>query len=812
MGIGLISSMGIPRTSAEVFSREYLAVFFLSISALCLEISLTRLLSYLEWYHFAFMVVSIALFGYGASGALLSVFPGIRRNQKTVPISAGLCAIILVSTLLFVSLLRFDPIRAHTRPLHLLVIPLQYVSLGLPFFLVGTCLASLVTRRPERANFYYFSDLTGAGTGAVLALGIMPLGGPHIAIFVSASLAAFACFLLSVERGMRGVGKLALAGSVIFLLMPVGLTGFNPEISEYKGLSAALRFPDAQIIWSGWNSISRIDVVNSSFIHHAPGMSFDEPRPIPEQLGLLVDGDNLEPITRFDGNLSTLGFMESLPGTVPYEMLPRERVLVLDSGGGFEVLQALAMGAGEIEATEQNSAIVKLMKRNFDSFSGNLFTGEEVVLHTTDARSFLSRTDRKYDLIEIALKQDPISASAGLYSLSESYLLTVEGFASIFDRLSENGVLSVTRWISPPPRQAPRTWVMMVEVLEGDGIQDPSSHMVSFRTYLTITTLLKRTPFVNEEIEELKEICRVLHFDLVHYPGMAESEANRYNRFEEPLYYSAFKRIFDPEDREDYLEGSFFRLDAATDEKPFFNDFLKLERVPDLRDALGRVWNPYLEGGLLVLAVLVQAIGLSAIFVLVPGILKRSRQRVHGKAWWLGFFLALGAAYILIEVALLQKMILFLGQPAFAMAAVLSGMLVFSGVGGLWTTRFKPGRGLVVRAVTGIVILLVTLFVFLGPIFNTFLGLHVWIKFPLSIILVAPLAFLMGIPFPIGLRLLGIANPEAIPLAYAANGCSSVIGSAATIIVASWLGYSSVLLLGALVYVASIVALPGSRC
>ena len=469
--------MGIPSLRKKSPWKEYSAIFLLSLAALSLEISLTRILSYLEWYHFAFMIVSIALFGYGASGTFLSVFPSIRRHGRTAPISAGLCCLAVLSSLVFVAAFRFDPILAHTRPLHLLVIPLQYVSLGLPFFFTGACLASLVTRRPDSANTYYFSDLSGAGLGSILALAVIPLGGPHIAVFVSASAAALSFFLLSDDFGKFRF--IAIPGALCLLVLPMVMPTYEPEISEYKGLSSVLRFPDADIVWSGWNSISRVDVVNSSFFHHAPGMPFSENRPIPHQMGLLVDGDNLEPITRYDGDLAGLGFMESLPTGIPYLLSHRKRVLVLDAGGGFEVLQAISYGAEEIEATEKNPSIIRLMEGEFESFSGSLFTQTGVDLHGTDARSFLAGGEGRYDLIEFSLKQDPVTASAGLYSLSESYLYTVEGFTSAFDRLTDNGMLSITRWVTPPPRQAPRVWALIVEMLEGAGA-DPDLHLVSF--------------------------------------------------------------------------------------------------------------------------------------------------------------------------------------------------------------------------------------------------------------------------------------------------------------------------------------------
>jgi len=804
--------MSVPMLEKAVEGREYVAIGLLSLSALALEISLTRLLSLVEWYHFAFMVVSIALFGYGAAGSFLSLFPSLRADRRVAPYAAVMFAIFGLLSLVFVASFRFDPIRANSKPLHLVVILFQYVGLGLPFLFVGTCLSSLITRHPKEANRIYFADLVGAGSGCVVAIALFCVGGPPVAIVVSAFAALVSCGLLSVSAGLRRLTYVSAAGIGILLLASAPIASYEPRISQYKALSAVLMYPDARRVWSGWNSVSRVDAVESAIIRHAPGLAFSRRERIPRQIGITVDGDNLEPITRFDGNLSTLDFVEALPSSVAYQIGARRQVLILDAGAGFDVLVAMRNGASRITAVERNPSIVNLVRGVFGDFSGDIYSEPDVNVHISDARSYLAGSREIFDLVEISLKQSPLAASTGFYSLSENYLFTVQSFQEIFRHLSKEGVLVVTRWLSPPPRQSARIFSTMMRSLQMEGVKDPSLHLAAFRTYLTVTVMMKRDPFQPSEIEALRTIAERRGYDLVYLPDMVEEEANRFNVFQSPDYYAAFSVLAKPEESSLFLRQYAFDLSPPTDEKPFFFDVMKWSKIGVLRKALGPAWNPYLEGGFLVVAVMIQAAIASALFILLPVLLSsRSRQDVPKKGRWVAYFLFLGGGYMIVEVAFLQKFILFLGQPAYAMAAVLFSMLVFSGLGSLWSGRFSPRRRLVGGAVLGISILLGLQYIFLDSLLYSFLGSDLWIKFVLCVGFIAPPALLMGIPFPTGIRILGQDRQSVIPLVYSANGCSSVVGSAGAIFLAEWTGFSPLLLVGAGIYVVSWIFLKGSR-
>ncbi len=797
-------------TGSNIPVRLCIAISLLSLSALALEISLIRILSVVNWYHFAFMVVSIALFGYGAAGALLSLLPFLRESRLTLPLSAGSCSLTILLSLFFSAFLRFDPIRAHASSLHVLVIIAQYVLLGLPFLFSGVCLATVISRYPERSSVIYFSDLTGAGLGCLMALSLLPLGGPLIPISAAASAAALACAVLSHLGGWRVLTYLSAISAAALLVFGV-TADYDPEISDYKALSAALRSPGSERVWSSWNAISRVDVIESKTIRHAPGLPFDVVLPLPEQMGLTVDGDNLEPITRYEGELAKLGFMVELPSSVPYYMNRPEGALIIDAGAGFDVLKALANGVGEIHATEQNPNTIRAVGREFEDFSGDLYSHPGIEVSLGDARSFLASSNRSFDIIEISLKQDPVTSSTGMYSLSENYLFTVEAFGEMLSRLSEDGILTLTRWLSPPPRQEARVVSLMIGALEGAGVDDPGLHVACYRSYLTLTLIMKRTPLDSADVSYLRRACEERGFDLVYLPGISEGDVNRYNLLDEPYYYRIMMGLLNETERESLLDRYIFDLRAPTDDRPFFFDFLKLTELGRIADSLGPAWNPYLEGGLLIIAVLVQSSVVSSLFIVIPLCLSsRIRRKWSIEARWLLYFLLLGGAYMLIEVTFLQRLILYLGQPAYAMAGALFAMLVFSGLGSLWSGRYPAGSRFVALSVVGICLLLLFHILVFDLIVRSLLGLHIWLKFLISLGLISPIAFLMGIPFPTGLRILGTSNRDALPLAYGANACASVVGSAGAMVLASWVGFDKVMVVALVLYIAAYAAVSRS--
>ncbi|MEE8167702.1 MAG: hypothetical protein V3T58_02375 [Candidatus Hydrothermarchaeales archaeon] len=771
----------------------YLGVFTISTAALILEISLIRLFSVSQWYHFAFMVVSIALFGIGASGTFLAVFPSILKRDinETLAVSSGLFSVSVILTFIVTNQIPFDPFRLSWDRMQLLYILLYYLLLAIPFFFSGLCIGSVLSKMPEKVNRLYFADLIGAGIGALLVLALFaPFSGSGV-IIISALLGAFSSFLFTLN-----ISRKSIYGSVIWTLVlavllysPPGFLQIN--ISPYKSLSVALRYPGSELLFTGWNALSRVDVVKSPYVRYAPGLSYEYSGEIPPQLGVTVDGDALSAITRHED----LEFLNYLPGSIAYQFKKNQSVLVINSGGGLEVLAALFNGAGSVTATELNPLIIDVVKERSE-FS-TVYEDEKVEVVIEEGRSFVRRSNERYDVIQLALTGGAPASSTGMYALTENYLYTTEAFEDYYSHLSEEGVLSVTRWLLPPPREGLRMVSLALSALEKKGVDDAEEHIAVIRSWGTITILVKKNGFSPGDIETIEDFCRIRKFDMVYFPGISAQQVNIYNRFPEPYYYQVIQRLISNRPRfyKDYL----FDVSPVTDERPFFFHFFKLDKIMPLYRSMGEKWQPFVEGGYLVPVIFVQALVLSLVFIFLPVYrFKRIKKSIPEKWRILTYFMCLGIGYMFIEIALIQKFILFLGHPVYAVSTVLFALLVCSGIGSLFTGRFNVR---VLKTIIPILSVLVLLYLaFLPRLFHIFLGGDFFLRHLVSLAFIAPLGFVMGMPFPLGIRLANKVDPYLVPWAWAVNGCASVLSAISAVMIALSLGFSFVLGLAGIVY------------
>jgi hypothetical protein len=433
-------------------------------------------------------------------------------------------------------------------------------------------------------------------------------------------------------------------------------------------------------------------------------------------------------------------------------------------------------------------------------------------VHISEGRSFIRKSKEKYDIIQLSMADNLAASSTGVYALSENYLYTTEAFEDYYERLTENGILSITRWLLPPPREGIRLVSLAVSALENRGVTNPENHLVVIRSLETITLLVKKSEFTQEEIAKIKEFCKERRFDLVYVPGIREEEVNVYNKFPEPYYYQVIYGLLFAEDREKFYDNYLFSITPVSDEKPFFFHFFKLKKIVPLYESMGKKWQPFIEGGYLVPVVFIQALILSVIFIFLPLYsFRRLKGKIGGKWRALTYFLCLGIGYMLIEIALIQKFILFLGHPVYSVSVVLFSVLLFSGIGSLTTNKFKPK----VRYLAPIIIVLSVLtflyLVSLPHIFHLLLGQELLSKLLISIVVLTPLSFLMGMPFPIGIRLINKLNRDLIPWAWCVNGCASVLSAILAIMIALSFGFSTVLALASIVYLAGLGAMLSLR-
>lgn len=789
---------------ARGWRLRYAGVFLLSAATLMFQVSYTRVLSVALWHHFVWMVVSIALLGYAVSGVILNVLSGLREMDLDDALTTLTAAFSISILLSYVALNRvpFDPSRLSWDRLQLLYVAVYYVILSIPFIFSGLVVALALERSGERVNRLYFSNLTGSALGAFLMLvSFGPLTGSGVVV-LSAILAGVSALAFT---GIRNRKTMVAAFWVVVLLalLPFSTPLFPIRISPYKNLMTALRYPGARLIDTRWNAFSRVDIVESGLARYAPGLSLEYEGQIPGQIGVIVDGDNLEAITRYDGDPSSSTFTEALPAALPYRLRARPSVLVVDAGGGLDVLTALHYGPSDITAVEANPIIVDLMFSDYAEFSGALYLDQRVKVVVAESRSFVRTSNLEYDVIVLPMVHGASASSTGIYALSENYLYTVESFVELLGSLSDDGVLCVTTWLLPPPREDVRITSLATSALEAMGVADPSGHLAVIRSWGTITNLIGRNPLSAEDAAETREFCGEMGFDVVHLPDVESSEVNVHNVFQEPFYYNLIHGMLDAGDRDEFYESYLYEIGPATDERPYFFNFYRWDRLLETYESLEGKWQPLVEGGFLVPLALIQALILSLAIVILP-LRGRIGIGAGGQLLLLAYFFFLGLGYMFVEMALVQRFILVLGHPTYSISAVISSLLLTSGLGSYLSGRAEPG-GTRHRLVLLSVGLLVPLYGFLFKDLQRLLDIPVQLRLFVVFIVILPLGVLMGMPFPIGLRLISGRNRESIPWAWAVNGCASVLGSIAPTIIAFQMGFTSVFLCAGAAYLVNLV-------
>jgi hypothetical protein len=790
----------------------YTAIFLTSLSTLTFEITLTRFFSIAQWYHLAFMVVSIALLGIGASGAVLMLFPSLRKASlnKVIPVTTFALSFTVLGSYLIANQIPFEMVRLSYDYRQFLYLFLYYLLFSLPFFFGGLTIALALSLLPAKANVIYGVDLLGAGSGCLLALLIHSLGGVTLCVLNIATLGIIASILTAMKNS-----KWQLLIGTVFLFGIVFLSVVNPtwlqlKISPYKDLEVTLRYPEAKHIFTTFNSFSQVDVVDSPAVRFAPGLSLKYMKPIPPQLGFTVDASNLNSITRYQGNKAELMFTSYLPSALPYYLKVVKSVLILEPQGGLDMLTALYHGADAIEGTEKNPLIVDIVSQKFAVFTGGVFQRRNITMLREEGRVYLSRTPKSYDLIESSLTSTLGASSSGMFGLVEEYSLTKEAFSLYYDHLNPHGYISLTVYQIPPPRQELRLISTIISMLREKGITNPEKHFLAIRSWGTCTILVKKEELTKEEILRGNAFLKWCNFDWIYYPGIKAEETNIYNVQSEPVYYRMVSSLLQEETKEKFLKDYLFDINPVTDDRPFFYHYFKAERIRETYLSAGRKWQFLLEGGYFIPLVFFQTLIISIIFIVLPSSLSRSKgERGLGSLPLLSYFLFIGIGFMFIEIPLIQRFILFLGHPVYAFSICLLSLLISSGVGSLFSRKIIPPESRVIHFSLFFLIGIMTiLYAYLLPVlFSSLTGLNIVFRQILTCIIIFPLGFLLGMPFPLGIRLLGNRFPSHIPWAWCINGCASVASSVGAMMIALSGGLGLVMKLAALSYLFALCSL-----
>jgi len=792
----------------------YVVIAMVSGAALALEILLMRLFSIVQWHHFAYMMISIALLGFAASGTFVALRFAHSRSQsiEALPFHAACFASSALLCFHLAQALPFNPLEIIWNHRQWAYLSLIYCLLLLPFFFASNCICLALLCRRWPTGYIYGADLAGAALGVMSLLLALWFVHPAHALLGVGAVAGMAAVLAYLHFG---TATRATRGALIASVLAIGIAGvFAPHRSlhpsEYKSLPEILRIPGTAVIDERFSPAGLISIVRSTEVplRHVPGLSLGNQVEPPEQLGAFIDADSLTPITRYRVGATDLGYLENVTDAVPYSLLQQPRVLILGSGGGASILQALHFGAGKIDAVELNLRLVELLIGPYANYSGNLSKDPRVRLHVAEARSYVSRSSDDYDLIQIPVLESFGSAGAGLRAIREDYIYTVEAVSEYLDRLAPGGMLALSHWVRLPPRDGIKLFATAVTALEQRGHTDPGSSLAWIRGWQTQLILIKNGALTEAERNTIRSFSESRWLDVAHLPGLGRSSVNRYNVLAEPYFHEAAQAILGNR-RESFYDAYKFDVIPVHDGRPFFHHFFKWSLLRELAAMPARQGWAFLDLAYpILLATLAQAVIAGFVFVLLPLIVFRNRFRRVGTASRPSiartgsYFLAIGFGFMFIEIAAIQKFTLYIGQPIYAAALVIGGFLIFAGIGsaliGRWESMVTRKQTLLILG--SIPILAVCEWMLLPDLFGATLAMPAPVRWGFAMAAIAPLALLMGVPLPAALSRIPLEDGALAAWAWGVNGFASVLGAVLATLFAIHLGIFAVVVAASFFY------------
>jgi SAM-dependent methyltransferase len=769
----------------------YPGILLLSAATLLLEVAWMRVLSVTLWYHFAFMALNTALFGFGFAGVVLA----LRRranfvSSRFVAIAACLTPLAFFFGYAVFNAIPFEPFSLGKEARQWVFLPVGFLAAALPFFCSGLTIAGLLTRHAGAVHRLYGFDLAGAGLGALLVVWLLPVFGGSGTIFAAIALAAMGAALVSLEAKKQYVAFAVFLSLVFVVAMPFGDRLIPVRISHNKTSGDGVPFekifadPDFHKL-TRWNTLSRVDVIEW------------RDRDGNRNRNALIDGGTA--ITRLahpPGPVERLGLVNN-DETFFVRLFEEPSVLVIGSGGGREVLLALRSRAGRVTAVEINPAINEIVSGEMANFCGHIYDDPRVRLYTDEARSFLRRSTESYDVIHCPHTISNAALSSGSLSLAENYLLTVEAFDDYMSRLSDNGVLLITR----PEAHLPRLFSTARAALKGKPLENrviawrrPAPDLSFYAGFA-----FRQTPFSADEIKRFSALLGRLRLEALYLPGDISEEpycslARNVPLDEVPMKFPAI-------------------LEPATDDKPFFNRRVSLLDIgwKDISNMFSASTSgrsaledrPVAEVALLVL--LAQTVVIALLFIIAPLIVFRRRGlEGAGRLWTLVAFSFLGLGYITVEVGLIQRLTLYLGKPTVVYATVLGTLLVSSGVGSVLSRRLSGrfSNGIITCGVAVVVFVIAAL---LPPLLGVTLAWPEPARILLAIVMLVGPGLAMGMPFPLLIAALKKDYPERIPWAFGVNGFASVVGTLGAVLIAMTVGQTLVLFVGVACYLLAMV-------
>jgi len=794
--------------------RTLPAVFLISFATIGWQLALMRCLLITRYHHFSFLIISCALLGFGAGGTVLSVWRPWFERRRDVVLQWGTLGFALSMPLCF-RVGELLPVNVYFPPAQLVGSVGWWVLFWLihlaPFLIAGVLIGLALMTSGCAVHKVYATNLVGCAAGAlggILLLDRVPANGVVVPLSVAVIASGVPLVWARKPDGRRGYYA-ALAASAVALAAAY-IAGpdrcFPLVIDQYKPLAYVRNLVSqgsAKPMATFHGLRGRVDVFASPHFHTL--MSLGAAVQPPTMDLILRDGFQIGPLLRIH-SIQEAEFLKSTLFALPYRLVQPSTALILGDAGGMHIWLARLSSARLIVVVQPDLNVLQVLR----SHPSGVLDDPRIRVVTAEPRSFLDRNTETFDLIDLAALEGFSAGSSGIGGLREDYLATVEGFAKCFDALSPDGIACVVRGIQDPERDNIRIAATWIEAMETRGRSDPGSRILIARDELALATLAGRSKFGAAVVERFREVCRNSSYDVEWFPGVRGEQTNQIHVLPGPegvtvsWYYEAIRKLLSS-DRESFYNQWICQVRPATDDKPFFHDFFRLASIGRLKEVFGPLWPARSEMGFLVLLVSLAWTAVVSLFLLPSAVFSSGRHAhsVDGRILVVSvvYFAALGTGFMSVEMNFIQMFTRFLGDPVLSVALVTGGLLLFAGLGSMWQpvlTREVPGGIFtLIGAIGGIALIYGVLF---PSVFEMAAGLALVWKCLAAVVLIAPVGFLMGVPFPWGLSGLQERAASAVPLAWAVNGFASVVSTSAAVILAMTYGFMTVAAVAAGLY------------
>ncbi len=771
----------------------YIGLFLVALATLMYEILLTRIFSVTMLYHFAFVALSLAMFGMTAGALLVYLvprwFPPERLHQRLAAAAVALPIGLVLSFMTQLSI----PFRVYASVIAVYAVVLTYAVISVPFVLSGVVICLTLTGFPRAVSRLYAADLAGAALGCVLLIFVLDWSDGPTAVLWIALLASGGGVAFAVAAGSTRLKRAAMVTSVVLAAAAAGHTvlvwrGMPVFRILYTKMSAGV---DPLPLYDKWNSYSRVRVTgNPEWLSPPGGWGLSQTLPDGIRLQqLLVDIDVWAgtTMTRFDGDLKTVEHLKYDVTNIGHYVRPDRDVLVIGAGGGRDVLSALAFDARSVTAVEINKNIIRTVNGRYGDFTGHLDRHPRVRFVNDEARSFVARSRDRFGLIQISLIDTWAATAAGAFVLGENSLYTVEAWRTFLDHLTADGILSVSRWyFRSRPAELYRTTALAVEALYAVGVTEPRRHIAIVANMQPLThsstsgespegvgtILVSRQPFTDSELDALARETSRLKFDVPFSPRVSSDET--------------FTRLTDRRNLAAFLDDYPIDISAPTDDSPFFFNMLRLRDIGSLSllnlGSLSHNMKAVATLGVLLIATTF----MTAVCILLPLWITRRRVQLAGTTPLLAFFVAIGLGFMLVETSQMQRLIITLGHPTYGLSVVLFAMLLSSGIGSYLTAGVQADQaGASGRRRLALLVVVLGVFGAITPaVAEWSQPLSTPVRILTAVALLFPIGMLMGMAFPLGMKLAAARAQELTPWLWGLNGAASVLASVLGICIA----------------------------